>query len=330
MMNRRTFVVIAGGALFPQSFAVRAQGQRTARQIGFLSAFPRADVEVIVNQLRPELDKLGWTDGRNIVLLEARTAEGRNERLPKMAAELVAQSPDLILVQSTPATQALMQASKTIPIVMVAVGNPVENGLVVDLQNPGGNVTGTTYLADESARKLLQLLKEAAPRVRSVAVFTNPTNVASAPFLKVLRADIAAIGMRAQVVEVSGPGDFEPAFAAIRRASTESILLASEALIRSKRDAIGDFAQRQGLPLAVVGSGRFLPAGGLMAYGPSTLQYAQLTARYIDRILRGAKPANLSVEQPARFELVLNLKTAKMLDLTIPRSLLLRADEVIQ
>ncbi len=330
MMNRRHFVVIAGGALLPLSLTLGAQGQGTTRRIGFLSAFPRADVEVLVNQLRPELDKLGWTDGRNIVILEPRTAEGRNERLPALAAELVAQSPDVILVQTAPATRALMQATKAIPIVMFAVGNPVELGIVADFRRPGGNVTGSTLLADESVRKLLQLLKEAAPRVQSVALFINPTNEAAAPLVKQMRSDAAAIGMRAQVVEVSGPGDFEPAFAAIRRENTESIILIPEPLIRSNREAIGGFAQRHGLPLAVVGGSRVLPAGGLIAYAATTVQYAQLTARYVDRILKGAKPGDLPIEQPTRFELVVNMKTAKALGLTIPQTLLLRADDVIQ
>ena len=204
------------------------------------------------------------------MFLEPRTTEGRNERLPSMAAELVAQGPDLILVQTVPATRALMQATKSIPIVMIGVGNPVELGIVADYRKPGGNVTGASYLADESARKLLQFLKEAAPRLRSVAVFVNPSNEAAAAFVKQMRADAVAFGIQAQIVEVSGPGDFEAAFAAIRRANTESILLPPEPLIRSNRDAIAGFAQTHGLPLAVVGSSRYLPASGLISYGPTT------------------------------------------------------------
>jgi putative ABC transport system substrate-binding protein len=329
-MDRRTFVAITGGALFGLSPNLWAQGQVTTRRIGYLSAFPRAEVEGLLSLLRPELEKLGWTDGRNIVLLEPRTTEGRNERLPSAANELVAQGPDLILVQTVPATRALMQATKAIPIVMIAVGNPLEIGIVADLRNPGGNVTGSSYLADESIRKLLQLLREAAPRLRSVALFVNPSNQAAAPLVKQVRADTAAYGMRAQIVDVSGPGDFESAFAAIRRENTESILLPPEPLIRSNRDAIASFAQTSGLPLAVTGSSRFLPASGLISYGPTTIQYAQITARYVDRILKGAKPGDLPIEQPTKFELVINMKTAKALGLTIPQSLLQRADEVIQ
>lgn len=327
-MDRRTFFATAGGAMFAAPAGLRAQA--TARRIAFLSAVPRADIEVALVLIRAELEKLGWTDGRNIVLLEPRTAEGRYELLPSMAAEIVAQGPDLILAQTLPATRALMQATKSIPIVMYGVGNPVEHGIVADYRKPGGIVTGSSYMADEYARKLLQLLKEAAPGLRSVAVFANPSNEAAAAFSKQLRADAVALGMQAQIVEVLGPGDFEAAFAAIRSAGTQAILLPPESLILSKREAIAGFAQTHGLPLAVVGVSRVLPASGLMAFGPARDEYAQLAARYIDRILKGAKPGDLAVEQTTRFTFVINLKTAKALGLTMPQALLLRADEVIQ
>jgi len=329
-MDRRTVVTVCAGALLGWSAKPRAQSQGTPRRIGFLTPHRRVDVEVTLGQIRTELEKLGWTDGRNIVLLEPKTAEGRNELLPAMAAELVAQGPDLILAQSLPATRALMQATKSIPIVMFAVGNPVEQGIVADYRKPGGNVTGSSYMANEYARKLLQLVKDAAPRLRSVAVFANPSNEAAAAFSKQMRVDAAALGMQAQIVEVSGQDEFEAAFAAIRSANTQSILLPPEALILSKREAIAGFAQTHGLPLAVVGVSRTLPASGLIAFGPARDEYAQLAARYIDRILKGAKPGDLPIEQTTRFELVINLKSAKALGLTIPQALLLRADEVIQ
>ena len=328
-MDRRAFMASAAGAVFALSSDLPARSHATMRRIGYLSPFARADVETQIRELRAELEKLGWTDGQNIVLL-VRTTEGENARLPSVAGELIAERPDLILVQSTPATRALMHATKSIPIVMVGVGNPLESGIIADYRKPGGNVTGASYLADESIGKLLQLLKEAAPRLRSVAVFVNPSNEAAAEGVKQIRAHAAALGMRAQVVEVSGKPDFERAFAAIRGANTESVLLIPEPLIRSNRGAIADFAQTQGLPLAVVGSSRYLPASGLIAFGPTSQQYARLAARYVDRILNGAKPGDLPVEQPAQFELVINLKTAKALGLTIPQSLLQRADDVIQ
>jgi putative ABC transport system substrate-binding protein len=329
-MDRRALIATVGCAMFVLPARLRAQGQATARRIAFLSAFPRADIDAALGLIRAELMKLGWTDGHHIVLLTPRTAEGRNELLPTMAAEIVAQSPDLILVQTLPATRALMQATKSIPIVMYAVGNPVENGIVADYRKPGGNVTGSSYMANEYARKLLQLLKEAAPGVRSVAVFANPSNDGAAAFVRQARADAAALEMHTQIVEVPGLGDFEAALAAILSAKTEAILLPPEPLILSKRELIAGFAQVHRLPLVVVGVSRVLPASGLMAFGPARDEYAQLAARYIDRILKGANPGDLAVEQTTRFNLAINLKSAKALGLAIPRSLLLRADEVIE
>ena len=313
-----------------ETFSSDAKISRKRPPAGGRTMVAHADIEGFLSQLRPELEKLGWIDGRNIVLLEPRTAAGAYDRLPSLASELVAQRPDLILVQTVPAIRALIYATKSIPIVMVGVGNPVELGIVASLVKPGGNLTGSSYLANEYAAKLLQLLKEAVPRLRSVAVFINPGNEAAAPLITQMRADTVGLGMQLLVVEVRGKGDFEAAFAAIRRENTESILLPPESLIQSNKDAIAGFAQTQGLPLANVGGSRGLPTSALIAYGPTRDEYAHLAARYVDRILKGAKPGDLSVEQPTRFVLTINLKAAKVLGLTIPQSLLLRADEVIQ
>jgi putative tryptophan/tyrosine transport system substrate-binding protein len=324
-MQRRTFAGLAGAAVLALSFGVLAQGAAARRRIGFLSAFAQGEVETVRGELARELAKLGWVDGRTIEFLHVRTTEGRNERLPSMAAELVAERPDLILVQSIPATRAAMQATTSIPIVMIGVASPVEVGIIPDYGRPGGNVTGASYLADESLRKLLQFLKEAVPRLRSVAVFTNPSNPAAAATVRALDAEAARLGVRLQNVEVSGNNDFAGAFDAIRRANTEAILLPPEPLIRANRAAIADFAQAHRLPLAVTGSSRYLPAHGLISYGPTTTQYAQIVARYVDRIFRGVHPGDLPVEQPSRLELAIHLDTAKALGLTIPQSLLERA-----
>ena len=329
-VRRRTFVAASGATLLVVACLARAQGQAAPRRIGYLSAFNRVTGDLLLGTLRPELERLGWTEGRNLVFLEPRMAEGANERLPMLAAELVAEMPDLILVQTVPATRALVKATKSIPVVMVGVGTPVELGIVADYRRPGGNVTGSSYLADELLRKSLQLLKEAAPRLRSVAVLANLSNEAAPPMIKQMRADAIALGMQAQIVEVTGKGDFERAFAAIRAANTESILLPPEPLVQTNRESIAAFAQAHGLPLAVVGSSRALPTTGLFAYGSSVVEYARVTAKYVDRILRGAKPGDLPIEQPTRFSLVINLKAAQSLGLTIPQSMLLVADEVIQ
>jgi putative ABC transport system substrate-binding protein len=258
--------------------------------------------------------------------MEPRTTEGDNARLPLVAAELVAQSPSAILVQTVPATRALVKATKSIPIVMVGVGNPVELGIVADFRKPGGNVTGSSYLANEFSSKLLQFLKEAAPRLTSVAIFVNPTNEHAAQFVRRMSAAAVGLGLRPQIVEIAGPRDLEAGFAAIRNLNTEAVFLPAEPLILSKRDVIADFARTQHLPLAVQGTGRVLPASGLMAYGPTRDEYARLAARYVDRILRGAEPGDLPIEEPMRFSLVINHKTAETLGLTIPQALLQRAD----
>lgn len=329
-MKRRTIIAASGGTLLGVSIFERARAQAAPRRIGFLSGFNRALVDAFLSELRPELEKLGWTEGRNFVVLEPRTAEGANERLPALAAELVAQTPDLILVQTVPAARALVKATTSIPVVMVGVGTPVELGIVADYRRPGGNVTGSSYFANELLSKSLQLLKEAAPRLRSVAVFANPSNEAAPAMVKQMRADAITLGMQAQIVEVTVNGDFAPALAGIRGAKAESILLPPEALIQANREAIAIFAHANGLPLAVVGSRRVLPTTGLFAYGTLLLEYARVTAKYIDRILKGAKPGDLPIEQPTRFSLVINLKAARALGLTIPQSMLLLADEVIQ
>ena len=328
-MKRRRFVLHGVGATLACAVCRPASSQATPRRIVFFTLFTRANVEVFLGLLRTEMQKLGWTDGRNMTL-ELRSTEGRNDLLPVAAAEIVAQAPDLLLVQSLPATRALMQATKTLPIVMVSVGNPVENGLVANYGMPGGNATGSVYPADEAMRKLLQLLKEAVPRLRSVALFTNPSNEAAAPMVRLLRADALAMGLEIQVVEVVAKGDFEAAFAAIRSAKTQAILLPPEALIVSQREAIAGFAQSLGLPLAILAASRGLAASGLMAFGPSRIEFAQIAARQADRILKGAKPGELPIEQPTRFELAINVRAARAMGLTIPQALLLRADEVIE
>lgn len=328
-MTDRRRIAITAVAMLAWAAAARVRGQPAPRRIVYLTVFSRADSDVFLGLIRAELRKLGWDDGRNITL-EMRSTEGRNELLPAVAAELVAQAPDLLLVQTLPATRALMQATKAIPILMVSVGNPVEYGLVADYRKPGGNVTGSVFPANESARKLLQLLKEAVPRLRSVALFVNPSNDAAAPMARLLQTDAASLGLQLQVVEVKGTSDFEAAFAAIRSAKTQAILLPPEPLIVSQREAIGAFARAQAVPMAAVGGANHLEAGALMAFRPSQGDYASIAARQADRLLKGATPGEMPLEQPTHFELRLNLRTARALGLTLPQSMLLRADEVIE
>jgi putative ABC transport system substrate-binding protein len=325
MNPRRTFLLAAAGIAFP--WHAHAQATPSLRRIAFLSPFPRADVDAVVKALRPALERLGWHEGRTITLLEPRTSEGQYDRLPALAVEVVALRPDVILVQSAPATRALVAATTTIPIVMVGVGDPVAYGIVRSLAEPGGNVTGAAYLADESARKALGLLKEIAPRIRSVAVFTRPDNEGD-PYLRRMLAGAAkTLGLDVRFVDVRSASDFAPAFATIARLRADALLLGPEALLRSQRFAIGKFAFEQRLPFAIIGGKRYLDAQPLLTYGPAFDQYPSLAASYVDRIFRGANPAKLPVEQPTKFELGLNEAVASTLGLTIPQSIRIQATE---
>lgn len=328
MIDRRMF--LRTSALLGLSSIAIAQSKDKLPRLGWLSAFPRLDVDAGVKLILPELEKLGWIEGRTITLLEPRTSEGRNNRLPELAAEVVALAPDVIAVWSAPATRALVQATTTIPLVMVGVGDPVAYGIVRSYTEPGGNVTGASYLANEYARKTLELLKEVAPRIVSVAVFTNPTNEGAAPYLREARAVGEKLGLRIHSLEVTAAKDLEAAFAAIQRERTESLLLPPEPLLRAHRVAVGRFAADHRLPMAVVGDPRFLDSGGILTYGPAVDQFPRLAARYIDRILRGANPAKLPIEQPAEFALGISLVSARALRLDVPASVLARATEVIR
>ncbi len=327
-MKRRD-ALLALLALWTSPPTSLAQQPGKIYRIGWLSGFSRPDVLRLADEVREELRKLGWTDGQNVVLLEPRTAEGLSERLAALANEVVDLKPDVIVVQSAPATRVLKQRTDTIPIVMLGVGDPVEYGLIVSFSKPGGNVTGTSFLVNDVGGKLLELLKEAAPAVSSVALFHNPTNEGSGPYIEASRAAAKALRLRVQVLEVKVPADFDAAFAKIRREQTGAIAIGAEPLARSQRARIADFAINNRLPLAVLGGPRILDAG-LLAYGPKVEDFPLQTAAYIDKILRGAKPAELPVERPRKFELTINQKSAKAIGLAIPQSLLARADEVIR
>jgi len=324
MPDRRSFLVAATSLAAGAALAQPAGGPR---RIAFLTAFDSSAVDALVKPLLAELDKLGWHEGRTITLLESRFANGQYDRLPAMAAELVALKPDVILVASAPATLALMKATSTIPIVMVSVGDPVAYGIVRSLAEPGGNVTGAAFMADESARKAVALLKEIAPRTRIVAVFAHPENAGYPQLVRVLTETAPALKVEIKIVDVRAAADFAPAFAAILRLRADALLVIPEPLIISQRFAIAKFAAENKLPLAIVGNKRLLDAGPLLTYGPARDVYPALAARYVDRILRGANPAKLPVEQPTKFELGLNDATATALGLTIPQSIRIQAAE---
>jgi putative tryptophan/tyrosine transport system substrate-binding protein len=283
----------------------------------------------MVEAFRDGMRELGWVDGRNVVI-DYRFAEGRNERLPDMAAELVRKRVDLIVAANSPTAVAARNATGTIPIVMTSVSDPVGFGLVASLARPGGNVTGVTYSAGlDIFSKQLQLLTEAVPTAKRVAVLWNPSNPGHVAVVSHVKAAAQSLGLTAQFVEARTPDDFDAAFAAMTMQRAQAVLVASDSMFGSHADRLGELTTKNRLP-SVHGARSNVEAGGLILYGANILRQVRRSAVYVDKILKGANPADLPVEQPTMFELVINLKTARALDLTIPRSLLLRADFVIE
>jgi putative ABC transport system substrate-binding protein len=272
------------------------------------------------------LRELGYVEGQNI-LIDDRYADGDSQRLDALARELVAAKVDVIVASALAATVAARQASDTIPIVMVHAGNPVGAGLIASLARPGGNVTGTMNVPLGS--KQVQLIREVVPRVAKLAVLANPTNALATVILSEIADAARTFGINVVVVEVSRTDDFPKAFAAIRSARPDALMVLVEPVIGSRRKQIIEFAAGSNLP-AIYDWGTVARDGGLISYSPAFLDHYPLAADYVDKILKGAKPADLPVQQPAKFELLINLKTAKALGLTIPQSLLVGADEVIQ
>jgi putative ABC transport system substrate-binding protein len=263
------------------------------------------------------------------VALEARWAEGRYERFPELVAEMVRLKVDVLVVATTPGALAAKKATQTIPVVMVGVGDPVGSGLVASLARPGGNLTGLSLLNPELHGKRLQLLKEVLPKVSRVAVLTNPGNPIHAVFWQETKGAAKKLGVQLQSLEVRGPEDFEEAFRAAARGRAGALHALDDGLTLGYRTWIVALAAKARLP-AMYGFREFPDVGGLMSYGPNWPDQWRRTATYVDKILKGAKPADLPVEQPTRFELVINMKTAKALKLTIPPSVLVRADHMIQ
>jgi putative tryptophan/tyrosine transport system substrate-binding protein len=326
-VQRRQFL-IAAGALLAAPLAAEAQTAKIAR-IGWLGDRPAAGprLEAFFQGLRD----LDYVEGRNLVI-EYRYAEGKPERYPALAAELVALKVDVIVSANTLGTLAAKQATKTIPIVFIGAADPVQSGLVTSLARPGGNATGLSALSPELVGKCLELLTQAVPGVSRVAVLWQPGAQGERTDKDMLKgADVAAraLGMRLQFVEARGPTEFDRAFSDMTRARADALTVLGSAMFNNERRRLVDLAAKNRLP-AVYSGRASVDAGGLMSYGPNIADLWRRAATYVDKILKGAKPADLPVEQPTKFELIINLKTAKGLDITIPQSLLGRADEVIQ
>ena len=330
-LNSRLLAVLGLLTLAIVTSPLVADAQQAGKMplIGWLGFGSSPQGAEYFNAFRQGLREHGWLEGQNIVIV-SRVAEGRAERFPALAAELVRLRVDVIVTSSgEPAIRAAKGATATIPIVMAISADPVGTGLVTSLARPGGNVTGLSILAPQVAGKRLELLKEAVPRASHVAVLWNAGYPGKALELGETESAARVLGVSILSVEVREPNDFPGAFSAITRASPDALITLSDPLTSSKGTVIVDFAARSRLPMmSEVKS--FADAGGLMTYGPSTVDMVRRAATYVDKILKGAKPADLPVEQPTKFELIINLRTAKTLGLTIPRSLLLRADQVIE
>jgi putative ABC transport system substrate-binding protein len=326
--TRRTFLGTLAGGLLVAPLAVRAQPTGKVPRIGWLGGPTRESAEVFVREFRQGLKDLGWIEGQNIVI-EWRFAGGRAERLPDLAAELVRLRVDLIVTPSTPTILAAKNATTTIPIVTVGGGDPVELGLVASLARPGGNITGLTgTVSQEIAGKQLELLKEIVPKVSLMAVLWNPTTRGNALALKEAEIAARALGVELQVLEACSLNDFESAFAAMSRKRAGALLILGDVMFTTHRRRLADLAAKSRLPAMYWGR-QSVDEGGLASYGANVLDNFRRAAIYVDKILKGAKPSDLPIERPTKFELVLNLKTAKALGLTIPPALLLRADQVI-
>jgi len=331
-MDRREFIGTVAGGLLAAPLAAEAQQADKMARIGYLAFNLAAGDPRIREAFLQGLRDLGYVEGRNL-LIEYRDAAGKTDRFPALAAELVALKVDVIVAGGgTLAALAAKQATTTLPIVFAGVGNPVAEGLVTSLARPGGNVTGLSLVQQELVGKSLELLKQAVPEVSRVALLLKPDAMPDrAKKDRLNAADVAAraLGVRLQVVEARGPEDFDRAFSDMTRARAGALAVLATPVFDSERRRLVDLAAKNRLP-TVYSYRPYVEAGGLMSYGPDLADSFRRAATYVDKILKGAKPADLPIEQPTKFELVINLKTAKTLGLTIPQSLLLRADEIIQ
>jgi ABC-type uncharacterized transport system substrate-binding protein len=330
IQNRKLVgIVTLGIALAMCGAVVEAQQPKKVPRIGFLLAPSRSAISESVDAFQQGLRELGYVEGQNIVI-EYRSAEGNFDRLPDLAAELVRLKIDVIVAAGgLRAIQPAKNATGTIPIVMTGTIDPVASGLIASLGRPGGNITGLSLGGPELYGKRLELLKETIPKLSRVAFFSNPTSPAEPLWLKEMHPSAQALGLRIQSFEVRSPNDFEGAFQAATKWSARAITVAGVPEFMANRKQILEFAAKNRLP-GIYPWKEYVEDGGLMSYAPKLSDLYRRAAFYVDKILKGAKPADLPVEQPTKFELVINLKTAKQIGLTIPPNVLARADKVIK
>jgi ABC-type uncharacterized transport system substrate-binding protein len=325
-MRRREFITLLGGAAAAWPFAADGQQPSKTYRIGWLQPGPIPDPWV--KGFRQGLQELNYVEGQNLIV-EYRWGDGNFDRLPAMAAELVRLNPDVIISVNTAALLALQKATTTIPIVMLGTADPVASGLVRGLARPGGNITGMSVMAPELSRKRLELLKEAVPNLDRVTVLSNSGNPAVVLALQETQAAAQALGLSLRSVDVREPGEIDLALSIIGTEPPDALVLLVDTMIHSQHIPIIAFAISHKLP-TISPFREFAEVGGLIAYGPELPDLLRRAAGLIHKILGGAKPADLPVQQPTKFELVINLKTAKALSLDVPPPLLARADEVIE
>jgi ABC-type uncharacterized transport system substrate-binding protein len=326
-VTRREVIALLGGAALAWPLSARAQQPAKLPTIGYLGPNTRSlDSQRLVAFVE-RLRELGWVESRTIAI-EYRWAEGRNDRLAETVAEFVQRKVDVIVTSATPPTVAAKQATSTIPIVFASVGDPVGAGVVASLARPGGNATGLSLQQPDAAGKRLELLREVIPGLRRLAIMANSSNASAVLDMREAQTTARTLGLEAVTSEVRQSEDIAPAFDALR-GRVEALYVCNDPLAATNRVRINTLALAMRLPTMFIAR-EYVEAGGLMSYGANFLDLYQRTAELVDKILRGAKPADLPVEQPTKFDLVINLTTAKALSLTVPPTLLARADEVIE
>jgi putative ABC transport system substrate-binding protein len=327
-MRRRAFITFVGGAAATWPFAVSAQQPMKIPRIGLLSPFSPSDTAPWHQAFLQGLTALGWVEGKNIII-EYRWAEGRNDRLPALIADFVRLKVDVIVTAVTNDTLAAKNATREIPIVMAAAGDPVATGIVESLARPGGNITGLSQMNPDTTGKRLELLKQIAPHISSVAVLLNPEDPIGVLGWKEIQLPARNLGIEVQSLEARSTADLEKAFDAVIKARLGALAVMPNPVFVVNLKLIADFALQNRLP-STFQLREFAGAGGLLSYGPDRNDMFRRAAAFVDKILKGAKPADLPIEQPTKFDLVINLKTAKALGLSVPSTLLATADEVIE
>ena len=328
-MRRREFVTLIGGAAATWPLAAWAQQKERVYRIGFLSAPSRELVQRSLDAFLRRLRELGWVEGSNLVI-DYRWADGDLARLPELAAELVRQNVDLIVAPNSAAAVAVKNATSSIPIVMVFPDEPVELKLVSSLDQPGGNVTGTTFTAGRGFfGKVLETLKQAVPGITKVGVLGDRAAPGTAYQVKDLKAAAMVLGIQLEWLDVSGPDQLDQTFVALSSQGIDALLISANTTLMPRRNKLAELAIKGRLPV-IASIREFAEAGTLLTYGVNLSEFVGRSAVYVDKILKGAKPSDLPIEQPTKFELVVNLATAKTMGLSIPEAFLVRADEVIE